>query len=216
MNDVFKLSLIIALFTATFIFIELLQRYFKISKIVTRKTAHVVGAGGAATLPLFISFQQIAIVGTVFVGAMLVSKHRNIFASIHGAGRVTYGEVYMPLAVAITALLAPSALVFTYGCLVMAFADVAAEYIGKKYGKPYRNTFFKTKTKQGSFAFFTVAAAVGSAALFVTSHTTGTSLLAAFFVALVCTFVEAVSGKGSDNLTVPLAVTALLALLHIG
>ena len=197
-------------FGSLFASIELLQRLTHINKHVTRKLAHIAAAGGAAFLPLFMPLKTVAIIGLIFVCVMFVSKKRHIFMAIHDIPRQTSGEIYMPLGIALSALLAGSTTAFVYACLVLASADVSAEYFGKKYGRKFTNKHIATKSIQGSAAFFVTAYLLGL--VLMGRAGVANSILVSAIVASCSTVAELVSLKGLDNLSIPLTVIIVLRL----
>lgn len=88
------------------------------------------------------------------------------------------------------------------GVLVLALADPAASYVGQRWGR----TPFLGGTVRGSLAFFVVAGAI-----LALRHDLPVALAAAIAVTLA----ERRSWPLDDNLTIPVACAAVLALMGV-
>ena len=206
--------LVAAAYGFIFIVVEIIAARLRPPGEVSRKLSHILAGIGAAILPFVLSFPQIVLLGLLFVPAVFVSMRSNMFKSIHGVSRSTYGELYFPLAIAICAFLFPDKLFFTYGVLVLGISDALASLIGTRYGRKKRRGKKGSKTTAGSMAFFVSAAVIGVALL----ATIGAVPLAmavvwSIILALILMFVELHSHKGLDNLTIPITACVLLSLL---
>lgn len=197
-------------YMALFILIELIARNSKLNKELSRKLAHIFAGTSAAFLPLFMSFRQIMLLSLLFLPVMVISKRKNIFSSIHEVNRKTYGEVYFPIAIFLTALLFPDKQLFIYGILVMALSDGLASIFGQKYGKKKYRLWQGEKSYVGSLIFFITTLLIGLvvATQIPTWAVTG--------CALILTFAEACLSGGIDNLIVPpLASSLLLGIMKL-
>jgi len=95
--------------------------------------------------------------------------------------------------------------------LVLGLADAAAALVGRRYGRPRRMPGGASKSIAGSAAFFAVALVVAFAGLYgVAGLRAGDALAAAALLAAVTAALEAFSGRGLDNLVVPLGALASL------
>ena len=168
----------------------------------TRRIAHVVACLYAmlvhATLPLAL----FAAVCAVFVVALVGSRRGGLLTAVHVTRRDSLGEVYLPVGIVIAALAgawAPEGdRVFLASILVLALADVAAGATGDLLRSD-------RKTWWGSLAFLVVAAAVLLAC--------GFAPIVVAVAALAATATERLSGRGTDNVTVPLVTGLVLVLL---
>jgi len=206
--------LVAAAYAFIFIVVEIIAARLRPPSEVSRKLSHILAGIGAACLPFVLSFSQIAFLGLLFIPAVFISMRSNMFKSIHGVTRSTYGELYFPLAIAICSFLFPDRLFFTYAVLVLGVSDALASLIGTRYGHPKRRGKKSSKTVAGSVAFFVSAAIIGAGLLIAIN---GTQVVAAtiwsILLAAILTFIEARSHKGLDNLTIPISAAALLSLL---
>jgi dolichol kinase len=95
--------------------------------------------------------------------------------------------------------------------LILAFADPAAAWIGKRLG---RRKLYRNKSLAGSLAFLVVAVAVAwpYLALFGPGLSLGRACLLAVEGAVAGTLAELLSGRLDDNLTVPVVTGLALTL----
>jgi phytol kinase len=214
-----KVAVVTGLYGLVFVGLEILALKYKPSSEKIRKLAHVLAGIGAVLLPAFLSYPEIALVSVGLIIGMAVSMRRQIFKSVHGVDRTTYGELYFPLGMALCALLFPDVLLYTYAMLVIGISDALASLVGQRYGKREFNLLGShSKSYAGSGAFFVSAVIIG---LLLLAGLTPLPILAAGFISIVAaavlTMVEAACTKGLDNLAVPLAAGGLLwAAQYIG
>ncbi|MCX6729821.1 MAG: hypothetical protein NTV95_04270 [Candidatus Saccharibacteria bacterium] len=201
-------------YTALFILIELITRKAKLNKELSRKIAHILAGTSAAFLPLFMSFRQIMLLSLLFLPVMVISKRKNLFSSIHEVSRKTYGEVYFPVAIFLTALLFPDKRLFIYGVLVMSLSDGFASVFGQKFSKKKYKLWQGEKSYVGSSTFFIMTLIIGLAVL------VQIPVWVIVGSALVLTLAEACLSGGIDNLVLPPLASGLIygavKLLNIG
>jgi phytol kinase len=132
-----------------------------------------------------------------------------LLKSIHKVERKTWGEIYFPLGIAIMAWAFLPAHVRSYEMTVLIYgiSDVLANLIGTYYGKHFYSVFSCKKSLEGSIAFFI--------SIFIILLVFRTSLPMAALISLVTTLVEGLSPFGSDNLTIPIALSALLTFIRL-
>jgi len=167
----------------------------------TRRIAHVLACLYAVVSHSVLPLWAFVLACSVFLVVLVVSRRLRVLTAVHVTRRDSLGEVYLPGGIIIAALAGEAAGsddVFLASILILAFADVAAGVTGDILRSP-------TKTWRGSLVFFLVAGVVAVAC--------GFSPLTALAVATVAAWVERVSSRGTDNLSVPLAAGLLLALL---
>lgn len=191
-------------FVIVFVLIELISRKYKIQRELSRKTAHIIIGSSAAFLPYFLTFQQIIILSTFSLAMIALSRFFKIFQSVHDVERLSFGELFFPLGIILTAWIFPDIQTYQFGILVMALGDGLAGLIGSNFGKKkYQLVRYAHKSYLGSFVFFIVASAIGFAIF------PSYSIL---FITLILTIVEAMSAKGIDNILLP-TIGAMLFLL---
>jgi len=102
------------------------------------------------------------------------------------------------------------------GVFAMAFGDAGASIIGRTYGKTQYTIDGEVRSVEGSIAMFAITFLVAFIVLFAYSSQLGISpriitlFAASFFISGAATIIEALSLKGSDNITVPV-LTALVS-----
>lgn len=181
--------------------LEIASRRFRYSPEITRRIVHIFS--GLVTLLdywLLPGVWFIILISTSLVG-IAASQKFGWLTSVHSVRRRTFGEVFLPIGTLTTYWVSLSNhgesnwQYFVPALLIMTFAD-AASGITSDILKLHR------KSWRGSLVFALVSSAI--------LLSFGTEPLEAFAVATALTAVERFSKLGSDNLTVPLAVSLLL------
>ena len=185
---------------------------------------HIASGLLAATFPwLFDSSLPVIAVCTASLIAMLGiryvgSLNRYCGSVLGGVARKSLGEVYFPIAVALTYVLADGNVAFYLApILVMTFSDTAAAFVGLRYGRHRFPTRDGNKSLEGCSAFYltSVPCTVLPLKMWTSLPLWEIVALTIFLVGLL-TVVEARSWAGIDNLAVPvvgagfLQVTAML------
>ena len=209
-----NVAIITGMFLAFFIAVEKAGAHFQLRPDTTRQIVHITSGLITAFLPLLISFQEIVALGLIFLPVMFFSKRRNVFVAIHGVERITYGEVYFPLAAAATAFFFPALMPYMYGILIMGVSDGVASVVGQEIsGRHFKLLSFSSmKSYVGSTAFFFVTATIGIILLSACNLQIQDAMVFALASAGVLTLTEAVLGGGLDNLVLPLAAGLLFTL----
>lgn len=194
------------------VFVERLYRLYPHRAEVLRKFIHM--ATGVAVLPapwLFTSWVPIFIITTFFALANWWAIQRGKLKSIHQVSRASLGTFYYPLSYALLLLLfwERNAMILSIAFALMAFGDAMAGIIaGKVQQRKILPLPWDKKSLQGSAAMFLASALIVGAglALFHRSHdlSFGIGILISLAIGLIATAAEALSYRGSDNLTVPL------------
>lgn len=178
--------------------VELVKRKLSLTANVSRRITHIGAALIAAISPLFLSQQVIVIACLLFAALVFFGRKTTFLSSIHGVERKSFGDVFLPLGEALSAIvfLPHSIAAFQFGVLVMGISDAFAGLGGEKFGRHKVQLFGNTKSVEGSAIFFIC-----------------TLILTLFFVpvfgyqlitiAAVLTIVEFLSIYGLDNLVLP-------------
>lgn len=183
-----------------------------------RKYVHIGCATFAAFWPLFLSRNQIVFMSLLFVIVLVAVKQLNIFGSLRGIRRTTYGELWYAMGIGACAVLFANDAIYAIAVLHMALADGFAAVVGVGLGKKAKKFKFKTSTKsvQGSLTFMLVSLllnlvywvflataqySIASPIVYVLYSLTSSMLLS---------IVEIVAPKGSDNVIVPVTAGFLL------
>lgn len=137
-----------------------------------------------------------------------------------GVKRVSLGEVYFPLAIALLFLLYQRGdvsdarlrtMLYCIPILLLTLADAAAALIGVGYGRVHYATSEGVKSAEGSLAFFLCAFLVVHIPLLLFTDTgREETLLIALLLAALATMFEAIAWRGLDNLVLPLVSFLLL------
>lgn len=175
----------------------------------TRKTVHA--GTGLLTLLFPVLLEngwQVLLLCGGFLVVLVVSRRFGWLPSIHAVARPTSGGWLYPVAVCGCFVLAQylSDWRFFYlSILVLALADPVAALVGKRFPWQHYVTFGHRKTLSGSLGFLTVSGLVVllTPVLFALSGLGGVVVLR---VAVLSMLAEAVSHRGTDNLTIPGAV----------
>ena len=137
---------------------------------------------------------------------------RNFGRALNGVARASHGEIWFVLGTcAVFMLAAGDALIFCVSMLILTFADAAAALAGTWSGRHRYPAWQGEKTAAGSAAFFVVALCCTYLPLALLAPGAGIEhLITAVLVAGMTTILEAVAGRGLDNLLVPVGAYAAL------
>jgi len=190
-----------------------------VSVTLTRKAVHIaVGMWVVPTLLLFDTWYWALLPPIVFTILNALSLRFRFFGAIEVAER-SLGTVLFPLSFAgLLALFWPIGRqeIAVAGVMAMTWGDAMASLIGKAYGQHGYTLWGQRKTWLGSMACFSWTMLVITLTLRSSSKLDPLpALLYAALAALVATFVEALSPKGTDNLFVPFATAGALYLLLV-
>lgn len=209
-----EFAIVAIAYGSVFVAVELLAKKLHPPSEATRKLSHILAGVGAALLPFVLTFREIALLGALFVPAVYFSMRLNMFKSVHKVKRVTYGELYFPLAISACALLFPDRLLFTYGVLVVGISDALASLLGLRFGRKKYKAPDGLKSYVGSAAFFASSVIIGTTLILTFINTSVAAALSwSIVLAGILTLIEARSHKGIDNLLVPLAGSGLLGFM---
>ncbi len=195
---------------------ELINIVFKIHVEYTRKLVHICSGLLVLTFPfLFTHYIWVIIISVEFFILLKLSLKFNFLKSINGISRQSYGSLVYPLVVVISFLFyhlkntGNEYFYFYLPMLIMAFADPAAAFFGKKIPFGRFKVGAEEKTISGAIGFFVVAFIIN---LFILPET---NFLLLFFIPFAATIAESRTSKGLDNLTVPLTIITILLLFPI-
>lgn len=217
MSDELKYLLFLAtLFALLFASAELLRRIFYVKGEYTRKYVHILTGIFTLLFPVLLgSFWSVLLLCSLFAVILLLSKKWNQLRSIHGVKRNTHGSFWYPVAVCLAFFVfqyTGSRLFFYLPILIMAFADPLAALVGQRFPIKKYSLFKSAKSFGGSLAFFFTAFIISVALiLYITRTPLASLIVVSFITGIVTAFTEALSTKGSDNISIPVA--AILALI---
>jgi dolichol kinase len=181
--------------------IEVFKRRTSIPATRTRKATHLGSALLSLGLPTYLEPHWIVLLSLSFTAVLFISKSQHILTSIHNVPRKTWGEVYFPLGIALSAALVfwgpwttgvDRDNAFQFGMLVLGLLDVAAE-LGGSLPSP---TLWFGKTLSGSLSFM-----LAGIMLFLACGLPFSPEMLAAVLGLTAS--ESLLGRGLDNLALP-------------
>jgi len=184
------------------------------SPLARRESRHLGIALAALSLPwVSTSLWSVAVLLCAALGASLVlCAPRGIELGSSAARRNLRSALCLGCGVGLAfAWSASEPAAYCIAILVLALADGAAAFVGRRYGRALRTLGGARKSAAGSLAFLATAFAVTTGVLIAGAGLRlGEAFAAAALVATITTGLEASLGDGLDNLFVPLG--ALVAL----
>lgn len=196
--------------------VELIRRHFHWTGEITRKITHISTGLLVFIAPLFLTTKTPAVVlGSFFTVFNYFAIRFHWLKGIHGTGRTTYGTAWYPLAFTLLTFLCwennkPALMT---AMLVLAVGDASAALIGTRFRHPLNyNLTGDSKSLEGSAGMFLVSFGMIMVSFYFLNRwdflmwSWKMTLLTAFTGSLIATAAEAVSAKGSDNMTIPLGV----------
>lgn len=183
-----------------------------------RKIIHILSAIVIIFFPYFFSLQQIIIISLFFAFLFTLArvlrmvKIFNLFKIINKVNRISWGEIFYPLGVMLSAIffLPDRVLAFQFGILVLGLSDALANIFGGLFGTYKVKIFGGVKSLEGSLVFFLSTFIL----LLVLNGCCGTSLIFSYLLtALILTIIEFALYFGLDNLFLPILASYLFTLI---
>jgi len=218
MNPWTGIVLTLAVLGGLFLAIRFLQRRYRWHGELARKAIHIgMGLLCAAFPWMFDEAWPVVLLAGLSIATLLavrsVAALRDRFIEVlGGVSRSSLGEYVFPVAVALVFVLsAGDPLTYTTSILTLAIADAAGALVGLRYGLSKFRTDEGEKSAEGSLAIFIATFFIAHVPLLLFSSIgRAESLLTALAIALLVTFVEAISLRGLDNLIIPLTTFFLI------
>ena len=195
---------------------EVGRKVLNISPELSRKFVHVMVGILVSLAPFFLTSQvPVIALGILFTIFNYIALRNDRFKGMHTTERVSFGTVYFPIAFTLLVLMFwdRNIVLFVVAMLILAFSDTAATVVGERVNS--KNKFilwYDKKSWPGSIAFFVMTLIVVLSAYPLYTHLSGQPALPwvhligmSLFTAFVSTVGEAVSKRGSDNLTLTLS-----------
>ena len=198
---------------------ECLHLYAKVKAEYTRKFIHI-GTGLITLLcPLLIdNHWYVLALCASFAGFLILSIKLGFLKSINNIGRKSYGSVAYAAAVYLSfdAFWWQKDRIFFYmPMLILAIADPIAALVGQNFQYGKFKIFKGTKTLSGSVMFFISAFLVAASCIYFHGiYTTDKIIWIPLVLALASAFAEALSGKGLDNITIPIVIIVVMVVLR--
>lgn len=211
--DLIVVGLVSAVLSLILVSIELLHKYRYIHGEYGRKMIHISFGLILASLPIFASRMEIAVVCLfLFVGSVGMRVLKTVQAPFEVTRWTIGGHVY-PISIGLTAAFFTDVRVYMIAVLHLALADGAAAVVGKLLGKKYYHLFGASKTYIGSSAFFGTSFLIFLSFLAVTGAISPINISMIIAGASILTLVEGSVGIGLDNLAVPLTAAVITEFL---
>ncbi|NQT63540.1 MAG: DUF92 domain-containing protein [Candidatus Marinimicrobia bacterium] len=200
---------------------EVARSVLKLSPELSRKFVHVMVGILVSLAPFFLQSKiPVILLGIIFTILNYVALRKDSLKGMHTTERVSFGTVYFPIAFTLLVIMFwdRNIVLFIVAMLVLAFSDTAATVVGERINSKHKFILWHDKKSwPGSIAFFCMTLIVVMGAFPIYSNIINNPPLPlhhlvtmAFFTAFVATVGEAVSKRGSDNLT--LTLTAALGM----
>lgn len=199
---------------------ELLIRKKLVRGENARKLVHITIALYAATWAFYLPPQIIATISIILIIAVAIVQRFKLLHSFKSVSRITYGEMWYPIGIGISALLFTNPYIYAIAVLHMGLADGLAAVVGVGMGKEAKR--FKvgsnTKSVAGTLVFVATSFIIYLAywLLFSGSSFFENSVFYASVIslssAIIIATIEVIAPKGSDNILVPVCA-GLFALL---
>jgi len=218
MNPWTGIALTLSALGLLFLGIRALQMRYRLHGELSRKAVHIgMGLVCAAFPWMFHEPWPVVLLAGLSIGMLLAIRllpglSERFLPVLGGESRCSLGEYVFPVAVALVFVLSEGeALPYTVAILTLTIADAAGALVGLRYGLSKFRTDEGEKSAEGSLAIFISTFFIAHVPLLLFSETgRAESLLTALAVALLVTFVEAVSLRGIDNLIIPLTTFFLI------
>jgi len=203
------------------IFNELVYRRLNPTGEITRKFAHFSSVLATVPFPyIFPSHWYILVLALLFAAVLFITRKGKQLKSIHGVERKSIGSYLLPLSIYITFMIAnitDNKFIYILPMLILAISDPMAAILGiniktyngriKIFGKKLDKTWL------GSGSFLVSSFVISIIALYFHRRVFDLETFwLAMLIAVVTTFAELISWRGSDNLSIPLSAVAVLVL----
>ena len=180
---------------------ELLDRYTHLPREVHRKYAHILSGISILVASYYLNYPEMIIFSCALITASILAVliHPK---SMFGVKRKSIGNILFAIVtLCLTLLWVPDHTnYFRFGILILTIPDALAAIFGSQFGT-YLPRFGKSYL--GSSVFFT--------SLFILTFVFTGNTLDTFFITITITTLEFFSLYGTDNLTMPLLGSFLLA-----
>lgn len=178
-----------------------------------RKFFHITAGSFIAAWPWLISWRSIQVLAVLMLGVMLAGRYFKAFKYHGRIRRVTYGDIFLAVAILASSFLAGYKIFFALAILEVALADGLAAVVGLSYGKEWGyKVFGYKKTVVGTMVFWIVSIAILTGGL-LAAHDMF-SFRDYYYLLLLLppllTLLENLAIFGIDNLIVPLVTIAAL------
>ncbi|MBA4408615.1 MAG: phosphatidate cytidylyltransferase [Bacteroidota bacterium] len=219
MTQFYFLLLYIFAFLTILALSELIYKKKKISAEYTRKISHI--AATLTSLSFVYAFQSHWFVLFLAIFSFLllfIGKLNNAFKSIENVSRHTLGSYLLPVGIYISFAISDflnDRLLFVLPVLILAISDTAAGITGTLYQKKERSfsvlgrTF--DKTFAGTLTFLFSSLMISFTTFMAFGFNFPKVILLTIYISIATTITEFLSPNGSDNVTIPIVASFILA-----
>ncbi len=182
-----------------------------------RKFFHITAGSFIAFWPWLISWRAIQVLSILMLLVMIVGRFRNLLKYNGFVHRVTYGDIFLALAIFISAIITHNKIFFAVAILEVALADGLAAVAGISIGKRWEyRVFGYKKTIIGSMIFWIASVEILTAGLLAAHNVF--QFQSYYYLLLLLppllTAVESISLFGLDNLAIPILTIVILRLFQ--
>lgn len=217
-NEITYTILFIAIIIALLVINEFLYKKFDVKTETSRKIAHVLaGICSVIFLPLVGNSIIVIGLGIFFFLVLLFTRKIGMLDSVHKVDRKSVGSLIYPLPISFCYTISVyynDPIYFYLPVLTYAISDPFAAIIGINFPiKPYqiRN---HTKTWSGSVTFLITSFVICFEAFITFSvYPFYLIIVISIIISILTTFIEAISTKGYDNISIPVLQVFLLKFL---
>lgn len=205
-QQIFEIALTGLAIVTLLIVVEVLKRRKILQDEAARKTIHISVGFILASLPLFMSREQVVLTNfAFFLGVLVFTGLFHVFTAVHSVRRWTIGEFLYPLATGTVALVFEDLRIYSYSVFILALGDGLAGLVGRAYGGEGYRIWRGRKSLVGNVAFFIAATAV-TVAFWSSVHGFSWAILPiSVMLGLLLTLIETLLAGGFDNLAVTFA-----------
>lgn len=200
-------------FTSLLCALEVLYRKFRFPAEISRKIAHTLCTlSSLAFLQSFDSALYVILMGAFFTILLLIARKHKLLQSIESVGRQSAGSILLPIAIGLSFIFSKilnHTAYFILPMLILGISDplagIAGLIAGKKGGGIKIFSFDTHKTWIGSILFL-ISTLIICYVYFNFIHPVDGIVWKVICLAVSTTVVELLSGRGTDNLSVPMWV----------
>jgi uncharacterized protein (TIGR00297 family) len=190
---------------------------------VNRKLVHILTGILIFFSPFFITSKKPLIwIGVIFIMINYIGIRSGKLMGIHDTERRSYGTVFYPMTFLILILTCwdTQKSVILLSMLILALADAAAAIVGENLKSPHEYRLGRDKKSfEGSSIMFIMSFLIVLIGLPLIDQLDGytiswiTAAWIGFNTAVIATVCEAISSRGSDNLSTPLGAAFVLSFM---
>ena len=183
---------------------ESLARLTQVSQSFIRKLVHVSMGLTVVAITYFVDYKVFIWSAIIFTIILIAARKYYRLFSLRDRQDKSWGEVFFPIGIGMTALLAPTATIFAVSVLIMTLGDTAAYVFGDAFPRSHVILPGRTIAGSGANLFVTLAILLSF----------GIDPVPAAIATSGVVIAEILSIRGLDNLMMPLVATVILTLFH--